>query len=75
MPPLPPCTTTGIINLCNPAPYLSIPLQSPQTWVLTIPNLIWFLLVLLLLVLGIFLPFKQKDFDTEGYEIPGEEEA
>jgi hypothetical protein len=66
-PPLPPCTTTGLINMCDPA-YV---INWPSWFFLQVPNLIWFLMVLALVVAGIFLPFRTTEVDTAGYTRPG----
>ncbi|MFN8471169.1 MAG: hypothetical protein U0822_03020 [Anaerolineae bacterium] len=66
MPPLPPCETTGLINLCAPA----LVINWPSWFYIQVPNVIWFGLVLLLLVLGIFLPFPAREIDTTGYDVP-----
>ncbi|MFN8485784.1 MAG: hypothetical protein U0768_22315 [Anaerolineae bacterium] len=66
MPPLPPCETTGLINLCAPA----FVFNWPSWFYLQLPNAIWFGLVLLLLILGILLPFPTKAIDTTGYDVP-----
>jgi hypothetical protein len=69
MPPIPPCTTTGLIDLCAPAPiyHFGIPWFSIQ-----LPNLIWLGLVLLFVILCLFLPFPSKEVDFTGFEQPGE---
>lgn len=66
MPPFPPCETTGLINLCAPAPMLNW----PSWFYLQLPNLIWLGLVGVLLILGIFMPFPAKEIDTQGYDVP-----
>lgn len=66
-PPLPECTTTGLLNLCAP----SYVINWPSWFYLQVPNLIWFLLVLTLIVAGIFLPFRTTEVDTTGYQRPG----
>jgi hypothetical protein len=66
MPPFPPCETTGIINLCTPAPIYNW----PSWFFIQLPNVIWFGVVGVLLIAGIFLPFPGKEIDTTGYEVP-----
>lgn len=66
MPPLPPCATTGIINLCAPAPIYNW----PSWFYIQLPNLIWFGAVVVLLVLGMLLPFPSREVDTTGYVAP-----
>ncbi len=69
MPPLPPCTTTGLINLCAPAPVFTLGIP----WLLLqLPNVIWFGLAALFVVLSLVLPFPSKEVDFTGYEVPGE---
>jgi hypothetical protein len=69
MPPFPPCTTTGLINLCTPAPVYNFGIS---WFLIQLPNLIWFGLVILFVVLSIFLPFPSREVDFTGYEEPGE---
>jgi len=64
MPPLPPCETTGLINLCAPAHIFNW----PSWFYLQLPNAIWIGLVLLLFVVFLFLPFPANEIDTTGYE-------
>jgi hypothetical protein len=64
MPPLPPCETTGLINLCAPAPIYNW----PSWFYIQLPNLIWFGFVALLFVLALIVPFPSKAIDTAGYE-------
>ncbi len=64
MPPLPPCEANGLINLCAPAPIWNW----PSWYYLQLPNAIWYGVALLLLVLGIFLPFPTKRLDTTGFD-------
>lgn len=70
MPPIPPCTTEGLINLCTPAPTYTFGIP---WFLIQLPNLIWFGLAALLVVLGLFLPFPAKEIDFTGYQRPGEE--
>ncbi len=69
MPPLPPCTTTGLINLCAPAPTFTF---GTSWFLIQLPNLIWFGIVLLLLVLALALPLPAREVDFTGFERPGE---
>lgn len=69
MPPLPPCTTTGLINLCSPAPTYSL---GTSWFLIQLPNVIWFGLVILFVILSFLLPFPAKEVDFTGYERPGE---
>jgi hypothetical protein len=64
MPPFPPCETTDLINLCAPAPIYNW----PSWFYIQLPNVIWYGVVLLLLVLGMFLPFPAREVDTTGYD-------
>jgi hypothetical protein len=66
MPPFPPCETAGLINLCAPAPIITNGSWFTLQW----PNLIWYGVIVLLLVLGIFIPFPGREVDTTGYEYP-----
>jgi hypothetical protein len=53
----------GLLDLCEPAK-----LVTAGSWfVLQVPNLVWFLSLFALLVLGLFLPFP-----TEEVEVPSE---
>lgn len=70
MQPLPPCTTDGLINLCNPAPVYTFGIPWFQ---IQLPNLIWFGLVVIIIVLALFLPFPGREVDFNGYQRPGEE--
>lgn len=65
---LPPCTTPGIIDLCEPSKLITAGSHIDQgaAWFsIQQPNLIWFLLVLALFVIGIFLPFPTKEVKLE----------
>jgi hypothetical protein len=66
MPPFPPCETSGLINLCNPAPVLTNGSWFTMQW----PNIIWYGLIVVLLLIGIFVPFPGGEVDTDGYEYP-----
>lgn len=69
--PLPPCETTGLINLCPPAEVFTAGAKVDQgaPWFLIQePNLIWFLVVIALVVVGILLPFPTREIDTKGYD-------
>jgi hypothetical protein len=70
VPPLPPCTTTGLVNLCGVAPAYTLGIS---WFLITLPNVIWFGIVALFVVLSLFLPFPAKEVDFSGYERPGEE--
>jgi hypothetical protein len=65
MPPFPPCETTGLINLCAPAPIYNW----PSWFYIQLPNLIWFGAVFLIFVVCLFLPFPAREVDTTGYEM------
>ena len=65
MPPLPPCETTGLINLCAPAPIYNW----PDWFYIQLPNLIWYGVVGALLLLGMLLPFPSREVDTTGYDV------
>lgn len=65
MPPLPPCETTGLINLCAPAPIYNW----PSWFYIQLPNLIWFGVAAGLLILGMLLPFPSREVDTTGYDV------
>ena len=66
MPPFPPCETTGLINLCAPAPIYNW----PSWFFIQLPNVIWLGVMLGLLILGIFLPFPSREVDTTGFDAP-----
>ena len=66
MPPLPPCETTGLINLCAPAPIYNW----PSWFFIQLPNLIWYGAAAVLLLLGMLLPFPSKAVDTTGHDAP-----
>jgi hypothetical protein len=60
--PLPPCETTGLANLCEPAS-----LVTAGSWfTMQVPNMLWFLAVVALLVGGLVLPFPTRTIDREG---------
>jgi hypothetical protein len=65
MPPFPPCETTGLINLCAPAPIYNW----PSWFFIQLPNLIWYGVVALLLIAGMLLPFPSREVDTTGYDV------
>ena len=65
MPPLPPCETTGLINLCAPAPLYNW----PSWFYIQYPNLVWYGVAAGLLFLGMLLPFPSREVDTTGYEV------
>jgi hypothetical protein len=65
MPPFPPCETTGLINLCAPAPVYNW----PSWFFIQLPNLIWYGAVALLLIVGMLLPFPSREVDTTGYDV------
>ncbi len=65
MPPFPPCETTGLINLCAPAPIYNW----PSWFFIQLPNVIWLGMVVVVLVLGIFAPFPSREVDTTGYDV------
>lgn len=69
MPPIPSCTAAGLFDLCTPAPVYTFGIP---WFLIQLPNLIWFGLVLLFVVLGLFLPFPAKEVDFTGYQRPGE---
>jgi hypothetical protein len=57
---LPPCKSIGLVDLCEPAH-----LVTAGSWfVLQVPNLIWFLSLFALLVLGLVLPFPTDEIDV-----------
>jgi hypothetical protein len=55
-----PCVPGGLANLCDPAPAIQA-----GAFLLTVPNLIWFIVMIALFVLAIViqLPTKPVDFD------------
>lgn len=71
MPPVPICETLGLLNLCPPAAVFN----TPSWFYLSAPNAIWIGIVILLIVLGIFLPFPVKTLDLPENELEGAETA
>jgi hypothetical protein len=62
-PPIPACETIGLINLCAPAQTLvaGARVDAGQPWFLIqVPNLIWFLTLLALIVLAMLIPMPTK---------------
>ena len=67
-PPMPPCDSTGLIDLCGVGAFLS------RDWfTLQVSNLIWFLVLLALIALAIAIPFPTRTTDFTGYEQPAGE--
>jgi hypothetical protein len=59
LPPFPPCDSVGLVDLCEPAR-----LVTAGSWfVVQVPNLLWFLALFALVVLGLFLPFPSEEID------------
>lgn len=61
--PIPPCTTTGLIDLCQPAATIiaGAKVDGGQPWFLIqIPNLIWFITLVTLIVLAIVVPLPTR---------------
>ncbi len=65
-PPLPPCESTGLIDLCGVGAFLS-----SDWFTLQVSNLVWFLVLVALIVLAIAIPFPTRAVDFSGYEQPG----
>ncbi len=62
MTPMPPCETTGLVNLCEPAS-----LVTAGSWfTMQVPNLVWFLVLVGLFVAGLVLPFPGEDVVEKG---------
>jgi hypothetical protein len=67
LPTVPPCESVGLVDLCEPAR-----LVTAGSWfVLQVPNLVWFLALFALLVLGLVLPFPTDEVDASSTG-PGE---
>lgn len=65
---LPPCETTGLLNLCPPAEIFTAGAKVDQgaPWFLIQePNLIWFLVVIALVIVGILLPFPTREIAAQ----------
>jgi len=60
VPPFPPCESVGLLDLCEPARLIT----AGSWFVLQVPNLVWFLSLFALLVLGLFLPFPTDEVDV-----------
>jgi hypothetical protein len=61
--PIPPCTTTGLIDLCQAATTIvaGAKVDGGQPWFLIqVPNLIWFVALATLLVLAIVVPLPTR---------------
>jgi hypothetical protein len=65
-PPLPPCESSGLIDLCGVGAFLS-----SDWFTLQVSNLVWFLVLVALIVLAIAIPFPARAVDFSGYEQPG----
>jgi hypothetical protein len=62
--PIPPCFTTGLINLCGQGAVLT----NGDWFTLQVSNLVWFVVLLGLLVLAAVIPFPAREVDYTGYE-------
>jgi hypothetical protein len=60
--PLPPCETTGLVNLCEPAGLIT----AGSWFTMQVPNLLWFLALLAIVVGGLVLPFPAQELDRAG---------
>jgi len=60
VPPFPPCESVGLVDLCEPARLLT----AGSWFVIQLPNLVWFLALFALLVLGILLPFPTQEIEA-----------
>jgi hypothetical protein len=59
--PMPPCETTGLVNLCEPASLIT----AGSWFTMQVPNLMWFLALLVIVVGGLVLPFPARELDRE----------
>jgi hypothetical protein len=62
-PPIPPCETTGLINLCAPAKTIvaGAKVDAGQSWFLIqVPNLIWFLTLFAVILAGILIQMPTR---------------
>jgi hypothetical protein len=66
--PIPPCFTTGLINLCGQGALIS----NGDWFTVQVSNLLWFVVLLGLLALAAIVPFPATEVDYTGYE-KGEE--
>ena len=62
--PMPPLQSLSLLNLSGPAPTLNW----PSWYYLQLPNAIWYLAVVVLIVVFLFLPFPSHAVDTAGYD-------
>ncbi len=64
MAPIPPCDTTGLINLCGQGAVIT----NGDWFTLQVSNLVWFLVLVGLLALAAIVPFPAREVDYTGYE-------
>ena len=57
----------GLVDLCGPARLIT----AGSWFVIQVPNLVWFVALLVLMVLGILLPFPTEEVDVSSTG-PGE---
>jgi hypothetical protein len=63
MAPFPDCSSVGLVDLCAPAQLIT----GGSWFTIQVPNLLWFLTVLTLILVGLFAPFPDL-----GPDLPGE---
>jgi hypothetical protein len=68
-PPMPPCTSTGLIDVCGVGSFLTG--GSGDWFTLQVSNLVWLVILVLLIAVAIALPFPTRPVDYSGYGEPG----
>ncbi len=69
MPPMPVCTSTGLIDLCGVGNFFTA--GSNDWFTIQVANVVWFVILLALLLVAIALPFPTRVVDDTGYPEPG----
>jgi hypothetical protein len=64
---MPPCETTGLVNLCEPATLIT----AGSWFTMQVPNLVWFLSLAVLVVGGLFVPFPTREIPAAVLEREG----
>ncbi len=62
--PIPPCDTTGLIDLCGRGAVIT----NGDWFTLQVSNIVWFLVLVALLILAAVIPFPVREVDYTGYE-------
>jgi hypothetical protein len=68
-PTMPPCTSTGLIDLCGVGNFLTA--GSNDWFTIQVSNVVWLVILVFLVAVAIALPFPTRPVDYAGYEEPG----